>query len=46
VTPDDVKQVAPWVMAHRLLLTPEAALEGMQDVQIVTGLLESTPVPR
>jgi MoxR-like ATPase len=46
VTPDDVKQVAPWVMAHRLLLTPEAALEGVRDAQIVAGLLESTPVPR
>jgi MoxR-like ATPase len=46
VTPDDVKQVAPWVLAHRLVLTPEATLEGASDAQVVQGLLDSTPVPR
>jgi len=46
VTPDDVKQVAPWVLAHRLVLTPEAILEGVSDAQLVQGLLASKPVPR
>ena len=46
VTPDDVKQAAVWVMAHRLVLTPEAALEGTTDVEVVTSLLAETPVPR
>lgn len=46
VTPDDVKQVAPWILAHRLVLTPEATLEGASDAQVVQGLLASTPVPR
>ena len=46
VTPDDVKEVAPWVMAHRLVLTPEAALEGVTDLDVVAGLLAETPVPR
>jgi MoxR-like ATPase len=46
VTPDDVKQVAPWVLAHRLVLTPEATLEGVSDAQLVQSLLTSTPVPR
>ncbi len=46
VTPDDVKLVAPWVLAHRLVLTPEATLEGTSDAQLVQGLLDSTPVPR
>jgi MoxR-like ATPase len=46
VTPDDVKQVAPWVLAHRLVLTPEAILEGISDAQLVQGLLTSTAVPR
>ena len=45
VTPDDVKQVAPWVLAHRLVLTPEATLEGISDAELVQGLLASTPVP-
>jgi MoxR-like ATPase len=46
VSPDDVKNVAPWVMAHRLVLTPEAALEGGGDIEIVRGLLAETAVPR
>jgi MoxR-like ATPase len=46
VTPDDVKQVAAVVMAHRLVLTPEAALEGVTDLDVVRALLAETPVPR
>jgi MoxR-like ATPase len=46
VTPDDVKQVAPWVLSHRLVLTPEATLEGVSDAQVVDNLLTTTPVPR
>ena len=46
VTPDDVKQVAAWILAHRLVLTPEAALEGTKDAELVASLLASTPVPR
>jgi MoxR-like ATPase len=46
VAPDDVKEAAPWVIAHRLVLTPEAALEGLTDVRVVKSLLADTPVPR
>jgi MoxR-like ATPase len=46
VSPDDVKEVASWVMPHRLVLTPEAALEGVRDVEIVRTVLADTPVPR
>ena len=46
VSPDDVKEVAVWVMAHRLSLTPEAALEGESDIEVVRALLADTPVPR
>jgi MoxR-like ATPase len=46
VSPDDVKETAVWVLPHRLLLTPEAALEGTTDVGIVQSLLAETPVPR
>ncbi|MGH8132957.1 MAG: AAA family ATPase [Steroidobacteraceae bacterium] len=46
VTPDDVKEAAAAVMAHRLVLTPEVALEGTTDVEIVASLLAETPVPR
>ncbi len=46
VTPDDVKEAALWVIAHRLVLTPEAALEGLTDLDVVRALLTETPVPR
>jgi MoxR-like ATPase len=46
VTPDDVKEAATWVIAHRLVLTPEAALEGLTDVEVARGLLSETAVPR
>jgi MoxR-like ATPase len=46
VSPDDVKEAAIWIMAHRLVLTPEAALEGLTDLQVVTTLLADTAVPR
>jgi MoxR-like ATPase len=46
VAPDDVKEAAPWVMAHRLVLTPEAALEGLTDLGVVASLLAATAVPR
>jgi MoxR-like ATPase len=46
VAPDDVKDVAQWVMPHRLVLTPEAALEGARDLEVVRALLADTPVPR
>jgi len=45
-TPDDVKEVAANVMAHRLVLTPEAELEGLTDLDVVRALLAETPVPR
>jgi MoxR-like ATPase len=46
VAPDDVKEAATWVIAHRLVLTPEAALEGLTDVEVVKTLLADTAVPR
>src|ERR1700726_1645488 len=46
VTPDDVKEVAVSVMARRLVLTPEAALEGLTDLGVVRAVLSETPVPR
>jgi len=46
VIPDDVKQIAPWVLRHRLLLRPEAEIEGITADQVVQEILESVEVPR
>jgi MoxR-like ATPase len=45
-TPDDVKHLAHAVLAHRLLLTPEAVLENVSGGALVTQMLERTPVPK
>jgi len=46
VAPDDVQAVARWVLAHRLVLKPEAALDGDTDLGVVGAILEATAVPR
>jgi MoxR-like ATPase len=46
VAPDDVKAVAPWVVAHRLTLAPEATLEGVTETTLLQRLLDQVPVPR
>ncbi|GIV08016.1 MAG: putative regulatory protein [Fimbriimonadales bacterium] len=46
VTPDDVKQMALPVLRHRLILKPEAEVEGLNADRILMSLLETTPVPR
>jgi MoxR-like ATPase len=43
--PDDVKAVAVAVLAHRLILAPEARSSGLSGEQIVAETLEKTPVP-
>jgi len=46
VAPDDVKEVLPMVISHRLVLAPEALLEGVTAPMLVQRLLEQVPVPR
>jgi len=45
VQPDDVKAVAPAVLAHRLILAPEARSTGTDAEDLVRDVVERTPVP-
>jgi MoxR-like ATPase len=45
VTPDDVKAVAAPVLAHRLILAPEARSAGLGPAELVADALAHTPVP-
>jgi MoxR-like ATPase len=45
VTPDDIKDVAVPVLAHRLVLTPEAELSRQGTAEIVAEVLAATPTP-
>ena len=46
VTPDDVKFVTPPVYRHRLLLKPEAEIEGLDADAVIRQLLGQVNVPR
>ncbi|HRY56066.1 MAG TPA: MoxR family ATPase [Spirochaetia bacterium] len=45
-TPDDVKSVAPSIIGHRIMPSPEAELEGLSGAKVVAAILERTEVPR
>ena len=46
VTPDDVKAIACPVLRHRLILKPEAEIEGFTPDRVVEDLLTQVAVPR
>lgn len=46
VTPDDIKQMAPAVLRHRLLLTAEAEMEGLTADGVVARLIDQVEVPQ
>ena len=45
-TPDDVKGVAALVLAHRMIVQPEAEIEGATARDVIAEVLHSVPVPR
>lgn len=46
VTPDDVKAVAPPLLRHRLILGPEAQLDGVEIDDTIAAILSQVAVPR
>lgn len=46
VTPDDIKAVAAPLLRHRLILRPEAQLDGLKVDDVITGILGQVSVPR
>ena len=45
VTPDDIKALARNVIPHRLMVAPEAQIQGITALQIVDQILDAIPVP-
>ncbi len=45
VLPDDVKQLAPYVLTHRILIHPQIRLRGRRPEDIITEVVNTTPVP-
>jgi MoxR-like ATPase len=46
ITPDDIKEIAPAVLGHRLSLAPEAEMEGATLEDVLTRIFASIEVPR
>ncbi|MFY9256572.1 MAG: MoxR family ATPase [Fuerstiella sp.] len=46
VTPDDIKELAPWVLRHRLRLRPEAEIEGTTPDETIRQIMDSVEAPR
>ena len=45
-TPDDVKTIAPLVLPHRLIVEPQAEIDGVRASAVVEEILQTVPVPR
>ncbi|MGB9801155.1 MAG: AAA family ATPase [Thermanaerothrix sp.] len=45
VLPDDVKHVAPYVLGHRLIVSPQAMLRGRRREDLINEIIAAVPVP-
>ncbi len=45
VIPSDIQRIAGPVLAHRLVLTPEAQVNDVQKTQVIEDILDEVPVP-
>ncbi|MBV8722393.1 MAG: MoxR family ATPase [Candidatus Eremiobacteraeota bacterium] len=45
-TPDDVKETSEYVVPHRLILAPDAEIEGITATDVLREILATIPVPR
>jgi MoxR-like ATPase len=46
VTPDDIKNMAPPVLEHRLILRPEFEIEGLSVTEVIQQIMQQIAVPR
>ena len=45
VLPDDVKIIAPHILGHRLIISPQAQLRGRDTTQLIDDIVAKVPVP-
>ncbi len=45
VSPDDIKFLAPAVLAHRVILSPEREMEGLSSLEVINQVVRSIEVP-
>src|SRR5690625_3466218 len=45
VLPDDVKYLAPYVLSHRIILTPEANYENIKNEEMIASIVQDVNIP-
>lgn len=45
VIPDDVKEMAPYVLTHRLIVNPQTRLRGRRPQDVIREVVNTVPVP-
>ncbi len=45
VNADDLRELAPFILGHRMLLSPEAELQGITSAALVQRTLDAVPLP-
>lgn len=45
VSPDDIRFLAPSVLAHRVILSPEREMEGLDSLEVIDQIVRSVQVP-
>ncbi|WP_332633396.1 AAA family ATPase [Halalkalibacter flavus] len=45
VLPDDVKHLAPYILAHRMMLTAEAKMSNRTQEEVISSILEQVRIP-
>jgi MoxR-like ATPase len=46
ITPDDIVKIAPAVLRHRIMLTPEKEMEGISPDDVVAQIIQKIEIPR
>lgn len=45
VLPDDVKFLAPYILTHRVIVSPQTVLRGRTSEEIIESIVDTVPVP-
>jgi MoxR-like ATPase len=45
VVPDDIKEMAPYVLTHRIHISPQTRLRGRMPQEIIQQIVSEVPVP-
>ncbi|HET9056165.1 MAG TPA: MoxR family ATPase [Chitinophagaceae bacterium] len=46
ITPEDIVEIAPHVLRHRIILSPEKEMEGLTPDELIEKIIKSVEIPR